>query len=161
MTRFRTNHECEQARAWSALAPDGVLSEFEHASLQSHLGSCAACARFAAQVEELARLVRRAELVPLPRPVSARSRHSLHRTLVARVRPVVAAAAVALMAVGVASRAPLPVEPRETVTLDGAAVSPDADRREMESLRTQREQNFFASDIELVPLPTGSASRPI
>ncbi|HZG36922.1 MAG TPA: hypothetical protein VEY87_13895 [Gaiellaceae bacterium] len=162
MTRFRMNHECEQARAWAALAPDDVLSEFAHASLESHLGGCPSCARFAAQVEELARLVRDAELVPLSQPVSIRSRHSRHRTFLARTRPVAAVAAVALMAVGVASRSPLPVEPRETIALDGgAAVSPDAERREMESLRHQREQNFFASDVELLPLPAGSASRPV
>jgi hypothetical protein len=111
-------------------------------------------------VERLAVLVREAPPEAVPHPVSIRSRSIRRRGLVARLRPVAAAAAVALMAVGVASRAPLPVDARERVALDGAPVSMDADRREMESLR-ERDQNFFASDIELAPLPTGSISRPI
>ena len=160
MTGFRRSPACDEARTWAALAPDGELSEFERASLRAHLAGCAACARFAADVERIIALVREDELAPLAQRVSIRSAYSRRRTLAARARPVVAAAAVALMAVGVASRSPLPVDPRNTVTLQGAPVSAEADRREMEALR-QQELNIFATDVELAPLPPVSPTRAV
>src|ERR671912_166917 len=97
----------EGPRCLAALAPDGRLSELDRARLRGHLRTCPPCGRFASDVAHLTTRLREDELVrpsltPLV-PHVARSR----RELAHRVRPVVAAAAVALMALGVASRAPL------------------------------------------------------
>ncbi|HWG55859.1 MAG TPA: zf-HC2 domain-containing protein [Gaiellaceae bacterium] len=159
MTRFRTNFECEQARAWAALAPDDELNELETASLRAHLRTCPPCARFAAQVDRITTLVRTQHLV-VPRQRILVHETRRHSRLVARARPVAAAAAVALMALGVAARAPLPVDSQDRVTLSGSTVSPEADRREMEALRRQQ-LNIFASDVKLRPLPIWSSSRAV
>jgi hypothetical protein len=106
--------ECERARLWAALAPDQELSELEVRALRSHLRSCASCARFAQGVEHVSRLLREEELarpsLPMLLPHVVRRR----QVLAARARPVAAAAAVALMALGIASRAPLEMNGRES-----------------------------------------------
>lgn len=99
---------CNRARAWAALLPDRELSELERKLLDRHLGSCAGCRAFAQEVAAVTELIRCEELVPLPHPVSVPSWR--RRTAVtARLGSLGAAAAVALMAIGIASRAPLPV----------------------------------------------------
>jgi len=101
---------CDRARAWAALAPDGELSELERKLLGSHLDRCNACADFAVRVAEVAARLRAASLEPLPQPVSVPVWR--RRQAYARVRTFGAAAAVAVMAFGVAARAPLsPGEP--------------------------------------------------
>lgn len=115
MRRHPTGVLCERARGWAALAPDGELSELERKLLQSHLGHCPACARFAQQVAAVAAELRQAALEPLPRPVSVPVWR--RRRVYARMRTVGAAAAVAVMAVGVASRAPLPASERNSLEL--------------------------------------------
>jgi predicted anti-sigma-YlaC factor YlaD len=137
MSRFGLN-ECEHARVWAALAPDGELSELEQRSLRAHLTTCGSCARFALEVEHVALLVRRDELArpslptALPRVVHRR------RAVAARFRPVVAAAAVALMALGIASRAPLQMDRRESNVR--ATTVPSAEQQlEMQSLRVLRQ----------------------
>jgi predicted anti-sigma-YlaC factor YlaD len=130
--------ECEHARVWAALAPDGELSELEQRSLRAHLTTCPACSRFAVEVEHVALLVRGEELerpslpTALPRVVHRR------RALAARFRPVVAAAAVAVMALGIASRAPLQMERRDSGLRTTTATSA-ADQLEMQSLRVLRQ----------------------
>jgi predicted anti-sigma-YlaC factor YlaD len=142
MSRFGID-ECEHARVWAALAPDGELSEFERRSLRSHLHTCDSCARFASEVESVALLLREAELdrptilTAIPRTVRRR------QALAARGRPVAAAAAVALMALGIASRAPLEVEKRDSgVSTTTSAV----ERTELQSLRALRQGAILAAD---------------
>ena len=102
---------CDRARAWASLLPDRELSELERKLLDRHLAGCAGCSAFAREVAALTELIRHEELLPLPQPVSipAWRRHSALR---GRLGSLGAAAAVALMAIGIASRAPLPVDGR-------------------------------------------------
>jgi len=112
MTRFPTGVLCERARTWAALAPDGELSELERHLLDSHLVRCAACSRFSVEVAAIAVELRHAAPQPLPHPVSIPAWRRRQRY--ARIRTVGAAAAVAVMALGIASRAPLTTtEPKQ------------------------------------------------
>ena len=103
---------CHRARAWAALAPDGELSELERKLLGAHLARCGACASFAVDVAAVTAELRAAGAEPLTRPVAIpvwRRRRSF-----AGVRAVGAAAAIAAMTVGIASRGPL--APNETAS---------------------------------------------
>lgn len=103
---------CHRARAWAALAPDGELSELERKLLDAHLARCAACASFAVDVAAVTAELRAAGPQPLTRPVAIpvwRRRRSY-----AGVRAVGAAAAIAAMTIGIASRGPL--APDETAS---------------------------------------------
>ena len=82
--------------------------------------------------------------VTLPRIVRRRY------ALAARARPVVAAAAVALMAIGIASRAPLQMDARESRTRTTTAAT-DSQQLEMQSLRVLRQERSRP--------PTGRSSR--
>jgi hypothetical protein len=140
--------ECERARRWAALAPDGELSELEIRALRSHLNACAPCAGFASGVAEVAALLRSEELqqpsLATLVPHIVRRRH----VVAARVRPVAAAAAVALMALGVASRAPLEMNPRESAAGTTTAAAA-LEQSELESLRLWRRD---ARQVDLRPL---------
>ena len=59
------NAACDRAHAWVSVALDGELSEVEQILLRAHMGRCAACARFAGDLEALTRELRAA---PLERP---------------------------------------------------------------------------------------------
>jgi predicted anti-sigma-YlaC factor YlaD len=96
---------CERARTWAALAPDGELSELERKLLDAHVQRCSPCAHFALDVAAIAAELRSAAPQPLPRPLSVPIWR--RRPVYSRVRAVGAAAAVAAMALGVASRGPL------------------------------------------------------
>lgn len=139
--------ECERARLWAALAPDDELSELELRALRSHVRACASCARFAHGIERVSELLRAEELerpslaTLVPHIVRRR------RVVAARVRPVAAAAAVALMALGIASRAPLDMDARESASRT-TSVPVDA-RDELTTLRMQR---LDALQVELRPL---------
>lgn len=162
MSRFARNADCQSARVWAALALDGELSELEQRSLRLHLRSCGSCSRFAKEVAGVTLLLRSEELVRPSSitvvPHAAPRRHPL----VARARPVVAAAAVALMALGVASRAPLPVDERDSglrTTTTKAAVAPE--QLERLSLRIQRHgARIVAERAELEPMPSLAANEP-
>jgi hypothetical protein len=99
---------CDRARAWAALLPDRELSELERKLLDRHLATCVGCRAFAGEVAAVTELIRREELVPLPHPVSVPSWRR-RTAITARIGSLGAAAAVAVMAIGIASRAPLPV----------------------------------------------------
>lgn len=157
MSRFGRNVECEHARIWAALAPDGELSELEQRSLRSHLGVCASCTSFAREVEGVTWLLRSEELVR-PSSIAATTRPVARRhTRLARVRPIAAAAAVALMALGVASRAPLPVDERDS-SLRTTTRAVSADQLEMQSLRVRA--LLVADAAELERLPTMGSNEP-
>jgi len=102
---------CDRARAWAALAPDSELSELERKLLGSHLDRCDSCADFAVRVAAVAAELRAASLQPLPRPVSVPVWR--RRPVYARVSAIGAAAAVAVMALGVSARAPLSTGERD------------------------------------------------
>ena len=104
---------CDRARSWAALAPDRELSELERKLLDRHLDACGDCSAFAAEVAATTELIRADDLVPLARPVPVPSWHR-HRVLPVRFGSVGAAAAVALMAIGIAARAPLPMTGAES-----------------------------------------------
>lgn len=106
---------CDRARAWAALAPDGELSELEHKLLDAHLARCHACETFAAAVVRTADALRREPLETLSHPLAIPSWR--RRTGYARLRAVGAAAAVALMAIGITARAPLPTNERDSSRL--------------------------------------------
>ncbi len=158
MSRFAAD-ECDHARVWAALAPDGELSELERRSLRSHLLTCEACSRFATEVEATTLLLRSDELArpsvltPVPRIVRRR------QALLARTRPVAAAAAVALMALGVASRAPLQVDDGDSgLRTTTPAV---AEQHELQSLRVLRQGAILAADqARLDPMALPMASQP-
>ena len=151
---------CERARTWAALAPDGELSELERKLLDAHLTRCSACAHFAVDVAAIAVELRDAPAQPLPRPVSVPVWR--RRPAYARVRAVGAAAAVAAMALGVASRGPL------TTAEDGASfrlphVTNFANRapeREVE-LINRRVANEKAQTTRFRPQKPGAVVRPI
>lgn len=159
MARHPTGVLCERARAWAALAPDGELSELERKLLDSHLQRCRACARFAVQVAAVARELREAALHPLPRPITIPvwSR----RPVYVRIRTAGAAAAVALMALGIASRAPLAPSERRTLELPRVTnFANKAPAREVE-LITRRTENDEARATSFRPHKEGTTTRPV
>ena len=127
---------CDRARAWAALAPDGELSELERKLLSSHLYRCASCSSFSRQVAAVAAALRTVALEPLPQPVAipAWRRRPMH----ARIRTVGAAAAVAVMALGIAVRAPLAPDERDTLPVQPVADLPAGDQAEARQLRKKR-----------------------
>jgi Putative zinc-finger len=144
MTRFPRGVLCERARSWAALAPDGELSELERKLLDSHLSRCAACGRFAVEVAALAAELRDTALQPLPRPVALPVWH--RRRAWASVRAVSAAAAVAVMALGIAARAPLSTGDRESIQLPRVVDFSGGDQQEMQTLRSQRREAIAAAN---------------
>jgi ferric-dicitrate binding protein FerR (iron transport regulator) len=142
MTSLPRGVLCERARTWAALAPDGELAELERHLLDAHLARCASCSRFADEVAEIAAALRREALRPLSHPVSVPAWR--RRTVYARVRTVGAAAAVALMALGVASRAPLPMDPQSDRGFQPRVLLVDDERTEMAELRAVRREILVA-----------------
>ena len=150
---------CERARTWASLAPDGELSELERKLLDAHVQRCAACAHFAIEVAAVAAELRTAALQPLTRPLSVPIWR--RRLVYARVRAVGAAAAVAVMALGVASRAPL------SPSAEGSAELPRvtnfanrAPEREVE-LIIRRVENDAARSTRYRPSKPGVVMRPV
>ena len=142
MTRFPRGVLCERARSWAALAPDGELSELEQKLLDAHVGRCAACSCFAVQVAAVAAELRAAALQPLPRPVSIPSWR--RRPTYTRIRTVGAAAAVALMALGIAARAPLSSEQQQSLQLPRVVDFSGGDQAEQQRLRSLRREAIVA-----------------
>lgn len=124
---------CERARTWAALAPDGELSELERKLLDSHLTRCGACGRFAAEVAAFAADLRTSALQPLRRPVTLPVWR--RRPAYARMRVVGAAAAVAVMAIGIASRSPLPAGERESQPATRVTNFSTNEQRELAQIR--------------------------
>jgi ferric-dicitrate binding protein FerR (iron transport regulator) len=149
---------CDRARAWAALAPDGELSELERKLLGSHLDRCVDCADFAVRVSAVAAELRAASLQPLPRPISVRVWR--RRPAYARVSAAGAAAAVAVMALGVAARAPLSTS--ESNRLDLPRVTNFANNAEREvELIIRRAENDNNARTRFRPKVEGIVTRPI
>ncbi len=150
---------CERARTWAALAPDGELSELERKLLGSHVQRCGACAHFALEVAAVAAELRAAELRPLPRPLSVPIWR--RRPVYARVRAVGAAAAVAVMALGIASRAPLSPSAEGSANLPRVTdFTSTAAEREVE-LIIRRVENDEARSTRYRPSKPGVVLRPV
>ncbi len=149
---------CERARTWATLAPDGELSELERRLLDAHLGHCSACADFSVEVAAIAAELRAAALQPLPRPVSVPVWR--RRTAYVSVRAVGSAAAVALMALGIAARAPL--SPGDEGTFGPARVTNFANNADREmTLIIRRADNENIAKTRFRPNREGIATRPI
>jgi anti-sigma factor RsiW len=159
MRRHPTGVLCERARAWAALAPDGELSELERKLLDSHLQRCAACGYFAVQVAAVAAELRDAALQPLPRPVSVPVWR--RRPVYARMRAAGAAAAVAVMALGIAARGPLAPADGDSFDLPRVTnFANEAPDREQE-LIIRRVANLEAAPTKFRPRKPGLVVRPI
>jgi anti-sigma factor RsiW len=91
---------CERAREQVSLSLDGELSQLERRLLDAHLARCGACSAYAADVTAFTEQMRAAPLEPLTRPVVIRR----HRGLSLGRAQVVAAAALAFLAVGIAGQ---------------------------------------------------------
>ena len=139
MTRFPRGVLCERARSWAALAPDGELSELERRLLDSHLARCGPCGEFALEVAAIAAKLRDDSLQPLPRPVALPVWHR-RRAAWSGVRTVGAAAAVAVMALGIASRSPLSAGDRESIQLPRVVDFSGGDQQEIKALVSQRRE---------------------
>lgn len=148
---------CERARTWAALAPDGELSELERKLLDAHVQRCAACAYFAVEVAAVASELRAAALQPLPRPLVVPVWR--RRPVYASVRAVGAAAAVAVMALGIASRAPLSAD-RESFDLPRVTNFANASPEREVELITRRVENERAASARFRPKKSGVV-RPI
>lgn len=151
MTAIPRSAPCERACAWAALASDGELCELEQRLLDAHLARCDACSRFAVQVAAVAAELRAAAFQPLPRPVSVPAWR--RRTVAARMRTIGAAAAVAVTALGVASRAPISAD-EQSFKLP-AVVDPGSDRAEQQALRDLR-RDVIAAGIGVRNRRSGS-----
>ena len=159
MTSYARAALCERARGWASLAPDDELSELERKLLDSHLDRCPACASFALEVAAVAKALRTARPEPLPQPVAVTVWR--RRPAYASIRSVGAAAAVALMAVGIAARAPLSPIEQDRVDLPRVTnFSNTAPQREVE-LINRRTQNEVARHSRFRPDREGLATRPI
>ena len=143
MMRFPAGVLCERARTWAALAPDGELSELERHLLDSHLVRCAACSRFSAEVAAIALELRHAPPEPLPHLVSIPTWRRRQRY--ARIRTVGAAAAVAVMALGIASRAPLSTTENKPLELPQITDFSDNVQREDAQFRALRHAGITES----------------
>ena len=159
MAGHQTGTLCERARTWAALAPDGELSELERKLLDAHVQRCSACAYFAVEVAAVASELRAAALQPLPRPLSVPIWR--RRPVYARVRAVGAAAAVAVMALGVASRAPLtPAESDSFTPPRVTNFANQAPEREVELIE-RRIANDKAVETRFRPKKPGVVLRPV
>jgi hypothetical protein len=136
------HHRCDRARAWAALAPDNELSQLEQHLLDAHLVRCAPCRFFADEVAAIAIELREATPKTPARAIALPSVH-VRRSVYARVRAVGAVAAVAAMAVGIASRAPLPPEEGRRAPLD---VSPaQVEAAELLTIRQLRREALLTT----------------
>jgi hypothetical protein len=142
-TKFHSGVPCERARAWAALAPDGEVSLLEQKLLDAHLARCGACSRFSVQVTAVAAALRAAALQPVAQPVAVPTWR--RRRVDARVRMVGAAAAVAVMALGIAARAPLPAGEQESFQFPVVVDFSGGDRAEQQELRDLRREAIVAA----------------
>jgi anti-sigma factor RsiW len=121
--------QCERARESASLRLDGELSEFEQALLVAHLGRCAACRAFAAELDAVTARLRSAPLEPLEQPVALPSRRRISS------RPVEIAAAAALMLTALGVTGALRTIEGSSPTLVPPGVSNAAETREFTDIR--------------------------
>ena len=141
MTSHLRQSRCDRTRAWAALAPDGELSQLERRLLDAHLARCAPCRFFAAEIAAVARELREAARETPARLVALPEVH-VRRSVYARVRAIGAVAAVAAMAIGIATRAPL--APDEGRTAPQAAPA-RVEAAELQTIRQLRREAMLTS----------------
>lgn len=156
MTTFQQRSAtCDRARAWISLRSDGELSEFECALLDAHLGRCAACAAFSADVGSITAALRTEPLERLSRPVDIAVRRRRSYRL-----PTTAAASAAAVVVTVAGAfAMLGSSGPKHPSLAQGTGSEDLTRVLAMVKRNQAMNVFPASKVKIVH-PVGSPTRP-
>ena len=122
---------CERARAWVSLALDGELSELERRLLDAHVGRCAACDAFAAELEGVVEGLRSTPLTRRAggchrRPAGAGATHRPVRASRAGAAAVAAAAAagLAMFSLGAESVPPVaPVDATSPIIIDATSMN--------------------------------------
>ena len=150
LVQAHTRHRCDRIREWISLELDGELSRIERALVDRHLAVCGDCTAFAAEVRGFTQALREEGLEPLVQPIQLPSR----RQVSLRPLQVAAAAAVALIAVGIGSLS--------SSLLDrgvGARIAPAAGTRVDEGkdrLRARQMQELTERIAEVSPRPVGT-----
>jgi predicted anti-sigma-YlaC factor YlaD len=131
----RSPQRCERVQEWVSLSVDGELSRFERALADRHLARCAACRAFEDDVVGFTDLLRSAALEPPEQPVVTPLRRrrvlpSLH----------VAAAALAMVAVGLGALSSLSDEER-IGRAPAIQIDEGRDQLRARQLRTLEERN--------------------
>lgn len=131
---------CRRVRAQVSLRLDGELSQLETRMLEVHLGRCASCSGYAADVERFTAELRSAPLEPLVRPAFVeRGRRRLAH---ARLQGGAVAAALAIVAIGVAQltseQSDTQLQRFEAVTQFPTQAELDRELAIFESLSTRR-----------------------
>jgi predicted anti-sigma-YlaC factor YlaD len=150
LVQAHTRHRCDRIREWIALELDGELSRIERALVDRHLAVCSDCTAFAAEVRGFTQALRAESLEPLARPIELPSR----RRVSVRPLQVAAAAAVALIAVGIGSLSNSLLDGRV-----GARITPAAGMRVDEGkdqLRARQMQELTERIAQISPRPVGS-----
>lgn len=143
----RARHRCDRIREWISLGADGELSRIEFALVERHLAGCADCSAFAADVKAFTKALRAAPLEPLAEPIvlPRRTRVSFGSVQVA------AAAAVAVLAVGVAT---LSSSLRDEGV--GASTPLTSVDESIEDLRARQLQDLTERNALIAPRPVGT-----
>jgi predicted anti-sigma-YlaC factor YlaD len=118
---------CERVRAQVSLQLDGELSELEARMLDAHLVRCADCSAYAHNVRSFTQTVRAAPLESPSVPVVV---HRPRKALLGRFQ-VAATAALALVAVGIASQL-APARPQSVALTEPGVVTQFQTRFELE-----------------------------
>jgi predicted anti-sigma-YlaC factor YlaD len=144
-----TRHRCDRIREWISLELDGELSRIERALVDRHLAVCGDCTDFAAEVRGFTQALRAESLEPLARPIELPTR----RRRSVRPPQVAAAAAVALIAVGIGSLSNSLLDGRV-----GARITPAAGMRvdDKDQLRARQMQELTERIAQISPRPVGS-----
>jgi predicted anti-sigma-YlaC factor YlaD len=150
LVQAHTRHRCDRIREWISLELDGELSRIERALVDRHLAVCGDCTAFAAEVRGFTQALRGEGLEPLARPIELPSSKRVW------VRPlqVAAAAAVALIAVGIGSLSSSLLDGRV-----GSGLTPSAGMRVDEGkdqLRARQMQELAERIAQVSPRPVGT-----
>jgi predicted anti-sigma-YlaC factor YlaD len=151
LVQAHTRHRCDRIREWISLELDGELSRIERALVDRHLAVCDDCTAFAAEVRGFTQALRAESLEPLARPIEL---PSSKRRVSVRPLQVAAAAAVALIAVGIGSLSSSLFDGRV-----GAGISPAAGMRVDEGkdqLRARQLRELTERIAQVSPRPVGT-----
>jgi predicted anti-sigma-YlaC factor YlaD len=151
LVQAHTRHRCDRIREWISLELDGELSRIERALVDRHLAVCGDCTAFAAEVRGFTQALRGESLEPLARPIELPSSKS---RLSVRPLQVAAAAAVALIAVGIGSLSSSLLDGRV-----GSGLTPSAGLRVDEGkdqLRARQMRELAERIAQVSPRPVGT-----
>jgi predicted anti-sigma-YlaC factor YlaD len=151
LVQAHTRHRCDRIREWISLELDGELSRIERALVDRHLAVCGDCTAFAAEVRGFTQALRAENLEPLARPIELPSRR---RQVPVRPLQVAAAAAVAMIAVGIGSLSSSLLDGRV-----GSRITPAAGMRVDEGkdqLRVRQMRELTERIAQVSPRPVGT-----